>query len=146
MKQVKSKAFILRNCFRLDPPEQLETVKYVPQEKFVQEEVSTDLYEGEKRRFVVKDYPITQEYVQSFLDGTDYRTNPDAFVSHRPNLGDIREIQSDMRNGVSMESLKARREKLADLVRQVDDELKARQTEDVKQSETESSDGGENNG
>ena len=49
-----------------------------------------------KETFVEKDYPITPEYVTSFLASSDFRQDPVGAVNRAPlrqNLGDISKLQ-----------------------------------------------------
>lgn len=51
---------------------------------------------GVELKRVVLDYPITPQYVQSFVDSSDYRRDPLQAISNAPkrsNLGDISDIQ-----------------------------------------------------
>lgn len=51
---------------------------------------------GVELKRVVLDYPITPQYVQSFVDSSDYKRDPLQAISNAPkrsNLGDISDIQ-----------------------------------------------------
>lgn len=128
MKPVKSSAFVLHGWFRKDPSETLIEKDLSPQKTYLVEEKTVDYTEGEKRQLVEKEFPITQEYVDSFLDASDYRNNPSAYLSGRQNLGDIREVQRDFSNGADPVVVRQRitdlREQLAQLERVVADQQK----------------------
>lgn len=93
---VKSGSFVLRNCFRKEPPCTQKPARVQPSTYF-EENVSVDLFAGETRRIVERDYPVTAESVNSFVEMTDYKTNPAAFIPPErrgKNLGDIRDVES----------------------------------------------------
>lgn len=92
MRKLGSAAFVLRNCFAEDP----HTPRQLPEKvspTYFAEEKTVDYVEGEKRRMVEKEYPITPEYVASFVEATDYKNGVASQMSARQNLGDIREAQ-----------------------------------------------------
>ena len=103
MKQIQcsiphSSAFVLpQGCFMRDPT--LPVVRRAPQAvKYVSEEVTTDYIDGESRRYVEKDYPITPEFVKSFVEITDYKTTS-SNMAPRQNLGDVRAVQDTLARG-----------------------------------------------
>lgn len=80
-------------CPNLDSPLEIPDPTYLSLDEVVTES-------GVKIVEKVEEYPITPEYVDSFVDGSDYRTNlAEAAVqsaqraSSRVNLGDIRSAQ-----------------------------------------------------
>lgn len=98
LKEVKSRAFVLSNCFARDPSIPVVHPKPVSP-TYVAEEKTVDYFQGESRRMVEKDYPVTSEYVSSFVELTDYKSNASAFLPPRQNLGDVREAQKIMEEG-----------------------------------------------
>lgn len=53
--------------------------------------------DGVKVKFTEHDYPITPEYVDSFVDSSDYRNDPIGSIAagqNRRNLGDVSQMQS----------------------------------------------------
>lgn len=115
MKKLGSAAFVLRNCFAEDPHTPRQTPAKVAPTYFA-EEKTVDYVEGEKRRMVEKEYPITPEYVASFVEATDYKNGVASQMPARKNLGDIREAQK----AGSMDTLEFAA-MVADLQKKLDD-------------------------
>lgn len=94
-----------QNCFVSDMcrgvvPTHLDNSKYVSLD-----EVTTE--KGIELRETVNDYPITPEYVDSFAESADYKSDVAGAIakgSSRPNLGDI----SSMQKVLSMDTEQAR--------------------------------------
>lgn len=59
--------------------------------------------DGIREQYVLVDYPVTADSVNSFADSADYRTNPEVInqVQKRENLGDIVQVQQMLRNDMS---------------------------------------------
>lgn len=59
--------------------------------------------DGVREEYVLVDYPVTAESVNSFADSADYRTNPEVInqAQKRENLGDIVQAQQLLRNDMS---------------------------------------------
>lgn len=86
---------IRQNCFLVDKVVSQSTSSAIPDQFESLDEVVVD--NGVELRRVVQDYPITPEYVSSFADSADYRNDMSSSLSSkptRPNLGDVRDIQS----------------------------------------------------
>lgn len=92
-KQVKI-CGVKQNCFRLDTlPARMVSV--IPQKKYESLE-RKKLPNGYIEGIEVKDYPVTKDSVNSYVDGADYRRDPATAIANAPkriNLGDITEIQ-----------------------------------------------------
>ena len=102
VKQVKSRSFVLQNCFR-QVPEVLAVDPVKQDDKYVALETSTDFFKGYQEQVVEYDYPITSESVTSYASGVDYKR--DLFSAMKSNsgqnLGDVREAQR-VANNVDM--------------------------------------------
>lgn len=74
---------------------------------------------GVREEYVLVDYPVTEDSVNSYADSADYRTNPEVISQAQPrkNLGDVSEIQKTLRNDLSemREMLKVSQETLQKL-------------------------------
>lgn len=99
-------SLIQQNCFVRDVVRLVDAPISSSSEQYVSlDEVVTDT--GVQLRETVVNYPITPQYVNSFVDSSDYRKDPFSSVvqsSKGSNLGDIRDIQ----NISSMDSSQAR--------------------------------------
>lgn len=83
-----------QNCYVRDVTNKV----YTHREPITQYESLDTVVEedGVKLRRAVQDYPITPQYVQSFVDSADYRKDPLGAIANgksRQNLGDITEMQ-----------------------------------------------------
>lgn len=58
---------------------------------------------GIQEQYVLVDYPVTAESVNSFAESADYHTNPEVVTRAQPrqNLGDITEVQQMLRSDMS---------------------------------------------
>lgn len=92
MMELKSKSFILKDCFATSPV-QTVSPRSKQSDTYIAEERKVDFFNGESREQVVKPYPITKEYVKSFAEATDYRSAGTRPLPARQNLGDIRDAQ-----------------------------------------------------
>lgn len=113
---------VMRNCFLsvADPiGVSVEGEKSASKYLELQRSVTSD---GVKEEYVEVDYPITEEYVNSFVDGADYHADPLSKVRlNCRNLGDIVDMQN--LTAQDMESARCAYEKL----RSVFDKLKIKQ-------------------
>lgn len=86
---------IRQNCFLRDVVSAAPTSgAHSPDTYISLDEVTTS--SGIALRETVKDYEITPDYVQSFVDSSDYRLDPVNAVANghsRSNLGDISSVQ-----------------------------------------------------
>lgn len=85
---------IKQNCFALDTlpitKRHVEPVKVYPSLE------RKKLPNGFIEEVELKDYPISKETVNSYVDGADYRRDPATAIANAPkrvNLGDITEVQ-----------------------------------------------------
>lgn len=99
-------SLIQQNCFVRDVVRLTDSPVSSSSENYLSlDEVVTD--KGVELREVVVPYPVTPQYVNSFVDSSDYRKDPFSSVAQSSkgfNLGDIRDIQ----NVSSMDTEKAR--------------------------------------
>lgn len=83
-----------QNCFVRDVTNKND-LGPTPTDSFVSlDEIVTD--KGVELRETVNPYPITPQYVNSFVDTADYHRDPVSAINagvKRPNLGDITDIQ-----------------------------------------------------
>lgn len=83
-----------QNCYILDFRPPYDEKKDYLQDKYTELVENAD-WNGITFQFVEKDYPITAEYVQSFLAGSDYRldyANSVGLPARGINLGDVTNI------------------------------------------------------
>lgn len=95
-----------QNCFVRDVTNKAGLVNNSCPDSYLSlDEVVTS--KGVEIKESVNDYPITPQYVSSFLDSSDYRKDPFSAISNgvnKQNLGDI----SDVQKVVSMDTEQAR--------------------------------------
>lgn len=103
---ISIKTNLLRqNCYLRDTTVNSQLDSFPPDSYVSLDEVVTD--KGIELNESVQPYPITPQYVNSFVDSSDYRRDPLNAIANssvRTNLGDITEIQDVL----SMDSSQAR--------------------------------------
>lgn len=86
---------IKQNCFTRDVTVHSSVPVRSPVYFTSLDEVSTP--NGVEIKITENEYPITPQYVNSFVDSADYRRDPLGAIANAPqrrNLGDVREIQN----------------------------------------------------
>lgn len=137
-KQVKI-CGICQNIYRLDSMP-LHTAHVIPQKQYDSLE-RKKLPNGFVEEIEVKDYPITKDSINSYVDGADYRRDPATAIANAPkrvNLGDISEVQKfiaeDPQHAVRT---------LRNVTAQLEDYIKTQKTDTETKTETENQGGNE---
>ena len=136
VKKLESRGYVLKGCFMVPCGVPAQPAMACGK-KYDVEVKNVDYLDGESRKIVQQDYPITPEYVGSFVEATDFRHNPAAFMSPRQNLGDVRDVQNAFKNG-GLSDIRAEIDKLREALSVAEQKLQSQESASVVASQEKS--------